>query len=176
MAETDCAATIAYGMEATTDGCDLLVVRGIAAGGQASTTAMTAALLGDDNSLNEQRIPAEIEIVGKAIATHKSHYSRRWSCFAGWAGGKLQPLPVPLWPRGCSRYRLSWTDRKPCALHCYWKGCARALRITAWCHAVTCTLTACGCARLLADPLFCLAVMVITTVRRARWRQASWQT
>lgn len=73
MAETDCAATIAYGMEATTDGCDLLVVRGIAAGGQASTTAMTAALLGDDNSLNEQRIPAEIEIVGKAITTHKSH-------------------------------------------------------------------------------------------------------
>ena len=74
MAETDCAATIAYGMEATTDGCDLLVVRGVAAGGEASTTAMTAALLGEDNSLNEQRSPAEIDIVGKAVATHKSHF------------------------------------------------------------------------------------------------------
>jgi len=74
MAETDCAATIAYGMEATTDGCDLLVVRGIAAGGEASTTAMTAALLGEDNSLNEQRSPAEIDIVGKAVSTHKSHF------------------------------------------------------------------------------------------------------
>jgi nicotinate-nucleotide--dimethylbenzimidazole phosphoribosyltransferase len=74
MAETDCAATIAYGMEATTDGCDLLVVHGTAAGGQASTTAITAALLDEDNSLNEQRSPAEIEIVGKAVAVHKSHF------------------------------------------------------------------------------------------------------
>ena len=74
MAETDCAATIAYGMEATTDGCDLLVVRGIAAGGQASITAMTVALLGEDKALNEQRSPAEIDIVGKAVATHKSHF------------------------------------------------------------------------------------------------------
>jgi len=74
MAETDCAATIAYGMEATTDGCDLLVVHGTAAGGHASTTAMTAVLLDEDSSLNEQRSPAEIEIVGKAIAIHKSHF------------------------------------------------------------------------------------------------------
>lgn len=75
MAETDCAATIAYGMEATTDGCDLLVVRGVAAGGQTSTTAMTAALLGADSSLDQQRSPAEVDIVGKAVATHKSHFS-----------------------------------------------------------------------------------------------------
>lgn len=74
MAETDCAATIAYGMEATTDGCDLLVVRGTAAGGQASTTAITAALLGQDNLLNEQRSPAEVEIVGEAVALHNSHF------------------------------------------------------------------------------------------------------
>ena len=74
MAETDCAATIAYGMEATTDGCDLLVVRGVAAGGQASTTAITAALLGEDNFLDQRRNPAEIDIVGKAVATHKSHF------------------------------------------------------------------------------------------------------
>ncbi|MEO9874111.1 MAG: nicotinate-nucleotide--dimethylbenzimidazole phosphoribosyltransferase [Anderseniella sp.] len=74
MAETDCAATIAYGMEATTDGCDLLVVHGTASGGQASTTAMSSALLGEENSLDEQRSPAEIEIVGKAVATHKSHF------------------------------------------------------------------------------------------------------
>lgn len=74
LAETDCAATIAYGMEATTDGCDLLVVHGTAAGGQTSTTAMSVALLGEENSLNEQRSSAEIEIVGKAVATHKSHF------------------------------------------------------------------------------------------------------
>ncbi|MEM7635868.1 MAG: nicotinate-nucleotide--dimethylbenzimidazole phosphoribosyltransferase [Pseudomonadota bacterium] len=75
MAETDCAATIAYGMEATTDGCDLLVVRGVAAGGQASTAAMTAALLGEDNCPDHRRSPAEIDIVGKAVATHRSHFS-----------------------------------------------------------------------------------------------------
>lgn len=74
MAETDCAATIAYGMEATTDGCDLLVACGIAAGGHASITAMTAALLGEDQSLNEMRGPVETEIVGRAIASHKSHF------------------------------------------------------------------------------------------------------
>ncbi|MEO1162091.1 MAG: nicotinate-nucleotide--dimethylbenzimidazole phosphoribosyltransferase, partial [Pseudomonadota bacterium] len=73
MAETDCAATIAYGMEATTDGCDLLVVRGVAAGGQVSTAVIAAALLGEDGSHNEQRNTAEAEIVGKAIAAHKSH-------------------------------------------------------------------------------------------------------
>lgn len=73
MQETDCAATIAYGMEATADGCDLLVVRGMAAGGQTSTTAMTAALLGKETSINEFRNPAEIEFVDRALATHKSH-------------------------------------------------------------------------------------------------------
>lgn len=74
MPETDCAATIAYGMEATTDGCDLLVVCGTAAGGQASTTAIAAALLGEDNSLNEQRDITELKIVGEAVAIHKSHF------------------------------------------------------------------------------------------------------
>ena len=73
MTETDCAATIAYGMEATTDGCDLLVVCGVAAGGQVSTAAITAALLGEGSSHNEHRNTAETEIVGKAIAAHKSH-------------------------------------------------------------------------------------------------------
>lgn len=73
MQETDCAATIAYGMEATADGCDLLVVRGMAAGGKASTTAMTAALLGKEASIDELRDPAEVEFVDRALATHKSH-------------------------------------------------------------------------------------------------------
>ncbi|WP_337660331.1 nicotinate-nucleotide--dimethylbenzimidazole phosphoribosyltransferase [Anderseniella sp. Alg231-50] len=73
MAETDCAATIAYGMEATTDGCDLLAVCGVAAGGQASTAAMSAALLGEDDRHPEQRSPVETEVISKAIAAHKSH-------------------------------------------------------------------------------------------------------
>ncbi len=73
MAENDCAATIAYGMEATTDGCDLLVVRAIAAGGHASIAAMATALLGEDPPLDAQRNSAELEIVGRAIATHRAH-------------------------------------------------------------------------------------------------------
>lgn len=73
MAENDCAATIAYGMEATTDGCDLLVVRAIAAGGHASITAMATALLGEDPPPDAQRNSAELEIVGRAIATHRAH-------------------------------------------------------------------------------------------------------
>lgn len=72
MQESDCAATIAYGMEATTDGCDFLVVRAVAAGEQASVTALTAALLGEDVSLNGTRSPQETEIVARALQTHKS--------------------------------------------------------------------------------------------------------
>lgn len=72
MQENDCAATIAYGMEATTDGCDFLVVRAIAAGEQASITAMTMALLGEDVSLTKLRSAPEIEIAARALKTHKS--------------------------------------------------------------------------------------------------------
>ncbi len=72
MQESDCAATIAYGMEATTDGCDFLVVRAVAAGQQASITAMTAALLGDESSLTGLRSPQEIEITARALGFHKS--------------------------------------------------------------------------------------------------------
>jgi len=72
MQESDCAATIAYGMEATTDGCDFLVVRAIAAGEQASITAMATALLGEDDSLTELRSPQEIEIAARALKTHQS--------------------------------------------------------------------------------------------------------
>ncbi|MGI9513306.1 MAG: nicotinate-nucleotide--dimethylbenzimidazole phosphoribosyltransferase [Anderseniella sp.] len=73
MPETDCAATFAYGMEATADGCDLLVVRGMTAGGQASTAAIAAALLGEDGSVNELRDPLEAAIVDRALVVHKSH-------------------------------------------------------------------------------------------------------
>ena len=72
MQESDCAATIAYGMEATTDGCDFLVVRAVAAGEQASITAITAALLGKDSASTELRSAAENEIAGRALKTHKS--------------------------------------------------------------------------------------------------------
>ncbi len=44
--ERDCAATIAYGMEATGEGCDLLAVRAVAAGDEVSVSALAAALLG----------------------------------------------------------------------------------------------------------------------------------
>ena len=68
--ESDCAATIAYGMEATTDGCDFLVLRAVAAGDQASITALAAALLGSDPSLDKLRDRAELDIVKRALKTH----------------------------------------------------------------------------------------------------------
>ncbi|MEE4238353.1 MAG: nicotinate-nucleotide--dimethylbenzimidazole phosphoribosyltransferase [Anderseniella sp.] len=46
MEEADCAATIAYGMEATAGGADLLAVRAAAAGHGAAVAAMAACLLG----------------------------------------------------------------------------------------------------------------------------------
>lgn len=47
MEEADCAATIAYGMEATAGGSDLLVVRTVAAGHAAAVAALAAGLLGE---------------------------------------------------------------------------------------------------------------------------------
>lgn len=106
--ETDCAATIAYGMEATADGCDLLAVRGVAAGGQASTAAMAAALLGEDRSVNEHRAPSESAIVELALAAHKSHLQsplevlrrlggREGAALAGaMVAARLQRVPVIL--------------------------------------------------------------------------------
>jgi nicotinate-nucleotide--dimethylbenzimidazole phosphoribosyltransferase len=46
MEEADCAATIAYGMEATAGGADLLAVRATAAGHGAAVAAMAACILG----------------------------------------------------------------------------------------------------------------------------------
>lgn len=50
MEEADCAATIAYGMEATAGGADLLVIRAAAAGHAGAVAAMAAALLGQGTS------------------------------------------------------------------------------------------------------------------------------
>ncbi len=50
MEEADCAATIAYGMEATAGGADLLAVRAAAAGHGAAVAAMAACLLGPRES------------------------------------------------------------------------------------------------------------------------------
>ena len=68
--ESDCAATIAYGMEATTDGCDFLVLRAVAAGDQASITALATALLGADPLLDGARDRVELDIVKRALDTH----------------------------------------------------------------------------------------------------------
>jgi nicotinate-nucleotide--dimethylbenzimidazole phosphoribosyltransferase len=67
MQESGCAATIAYGMEATTDGCDLLAVRGVAAGDELSVAAIAAILLGiqDDAS----------QLVRKTVDLHGHHAS-----------------------------------------------------------------------------------------------------
>jgi len=67
MEEADCAATIAYGMEATAGGSDLLVVRALAAGHAASVAALAAGLLGprQDGDL--------LDIAAAALARHDGH-------------------------------------------------------------------------------------------------------
>jgi len=64
MQESDCAATLAYGMEATADGCDLLAVRGIAAGDNASVAAMAAIVLGAGGEVSQTTARA-IELHGR---------------------------------------------------------------------------------------------------------------
>ncbi len=64
MQESDCAATLAYGMEATADGCDLLAVRGVAAGDSASVAAMAAIVLGAGGEVSQTTARA-IELHGR---------------------------------------------------------------------------------------------------------------
>jgi nicotinate-nucleotide--dimethylbenzimidazole phosphoribosyltransferase len=67
MEEADCAATIAYGMEATAGGADLLVVRALAAGHGASVAALAAGLFGPRNEGHLANFAA------KALALHDGH-------------------------------------------------------------------------------------------------------
>lgn len=70
MDEADCAATMAYGMEATAGGADLLVLRACAAGHAASVAAMAALLLGPGDGNNAVR-----SLAVRAEALHRAHKS-----------------------------------------------------------------------------------------------------
>ena len=70
MEEADCAATMAYGMEATAGGADLLVLRACAAGHAASVAAMAALLLGPAEGDD-----AVTSLAARAEVLHRAHKS-----------------------------------------------------------------------------------------------------
>jgi len=72
MEEADCAATMAYGMEATAGGADLLVLRACAAGHAASVAAMAALLLGLREDGNDDAVAG---LAVRAEAVHRGHKS-----------------------------------------------------------------------------------------------------
>ncbi|MGB7206797.1 MAG: nicotinate-nucleotide--dimethylbenzimidazole phosphoribosyltransferase [Anderseniella sp.] len=104
MEESDCAATIAYGMEATAEGCDLLIVRGLAAGGAASISALAAAVLGMASHSGD----GQDTTTSMALNLHKSHLTspleilRRMggreaaAVFGAITAARLQRVPVIL--------------------------------------------------------------------------------
>lgn len=122
--EADCAATIAYGMEATAGGADLLVVRAAAAGHGASVAAMAAALLG-------LRDDANSEMAEAAINTHRAHLDaplevlrrmggREHAALAGAIlAARMQNVPMVLDGSGALAAALVLTRlRADAAAHC----------------------------------------------------------
>ena len=125
MEEADCAATVAYGMEATAGGADLLVVRGEASGHAASVAAMAAALLGQKDAGPLTSIAIE------AIRLHEAHTGapleilrriggREAAALAGAIlAARLQQVPVVLDGSGAACIALLLDKLKPgAAAHC----------------------------------------------------------
>jgi nicotinate-nucleotide--dimethylbenzimidazole phosphoribosyltransferase len=126
MDEADCAATMAYGMEATAGGADLLVLRACAAGHEASVAAMAALLLGpgDGNDV-------VTSLAARAEALHRAHKSapleilrrvggRENAALAGAIlAARLQQVPVILDGAGAVAVAVLLDTLRPgTAAHC----------------------------------------------------------
>jgi nicotinate-nucleotide--dimethylbenzimidazole phosphoribosyltransferase len=83
MNEKDCAATIAYGMEAIADGCDLLCIGEMGIGNTTVAAAMCAALyggepelwVGNGTGIDNAGLKRKADAVRRAIELHRQHFS-----------------------------------------------------------------------------------------------------
>ena len=79
--EADCAATIAYGMEAIAGGCDLLCIGEMGIGNTTIAAAVAHGLFGGEagdwtgpgTGLDEDGVRRKAAVVARAVALHKSH-------------------------------------------------------------------------------------------------------
>jgi nicotinate-nucleotide--dimethylbenzimidazole phosphoribosyltransferase len=79
--EKDCAATIAYGMEATADGCDLLCIGEMGIGNTTIAAAICHALyggaaedwVGPGTGVDGEGLKRKADAVRRAVALHRSH-------------------------------------------------------------------------------------------------------
>ncbi len=128
MQEADCAATMAYGMEATAGGADLLIVGAIAAGHAGAVAAMAAALLGPGEAMHNDDLAA---LAGQVVSHHEGHLKapleilrrmggRETAALAGAImAARLQQVPVVLDGAGAVCAALLLERLKPGAsAHC----------------------------------------------------------
>lgn len=126
MEEADCAATMAYGMEATAGGADLLVLRACAAGHDTSVAAIAALVLGPVDGDD-----AVTSLAARAEVLHRAHKSapleilrrvggRENAALAGAIlAARLQHVPVILDGSGAVAVALLLDRLRPgTAAHC----------------------------------------------------------
>lgn len=114
LSEKDCAATMAYGMEAIAGGCDLLCVGEMGIGNTTIAAALACGLFGGKGSdwvgkgtgVDEAGLKRKADAVDRAIAFHKGHLSdplevlrrlggRELAAMAGAIlAGRMQNVPV----------------------------------------------------------------------------------
>ena len=128
MEEADCAATMAYGMEATAGGADLLIIGAVAAGHAGAVAAMAAALLGPETSPDNHDLS---QLAAEAVTRHRGHLKapleilrrmggRETAALAGAIlAARLQQVPVVLDGAGALCAALLLERLKPgAAAHC----------------------------------------------------------
>ncbi len=121
LSERDCAATMAFGMEAVAGGTDLLCIGEMGIGNTTIAAAINLALYGGSardwvgpgtgshgSSMNGRWQPSKRRWPCTAIIA-----AIRWKCCAGSADAKSPPWPARFSPRACRRSRSSSTAMWP---------------------------------------------------------------
>jgi nicotinate-nucleotide--dimethylbenzimidazole phosphoribosyltransferase len=98
--EADCAATIAYGMEAIAGGCDLLCVGEMGIGNTTIAAALAHGLFGGEardwtgpgTGLDDEGVRRKADVVARAVALHKAHLDDPFEALRRLGGRELAAM------------------------------------------------------------------------------------
>ena len=117
MDERNCAATIAFGMEALASGPDLLVLGEMGIGNTTSAAAIYHALyggaaedwVGRGTGVDDAGLKRKAEAVRSAVALHRRRPPTPSTSWRGSADGRSPPWSGRFWRRGSGTRRWCWT-------------------------------------------------------------------
>ena len=131
MDEADCAATMAYGMEAIAGGCDLLCIGEMGIGNTTIAAAICHGLyggkpedwVGPGTGVDAEGLKRKAMAVARAVALHSAHLTDPLEVLRRLGGRELAAMAAQFWPREPSAYRFSsmvmWPQPlPPCSMPC----------------------------------------------------------